>query len=308
MPDTPKPFRVPAPLAAGLGWWVRRLAPADLPIMASTASALEGLRAIEDEVDARMLTEVIGVDPLMTLKLLIHTTQLQRGRRLGEAETVREALVMTGITPFFRDFGPQPTVEQHLADLPEALDGLQRVLHRACRASRFALGFAVHRMDQDAPVIHEAALLHDFAEMLLWLHAPVLALQMQQRQQADPTLRSAAIQRELLGCTLPEVQHALMVQWRLPPLLVQISDDRHAEASQVRNVLLAVRLARHSAASWDNPALPDDVRDIARLLNLGENPTLALLQDLDEDMAPDLPPAPSPAALGGPPSAGAAAG
>ena len=40
----------------------------------------------------------------------------------------------------------------------------------------FALAFAVHRMDHDAPVIHAAALLHDFAELLLWLHAPVLSL------------------------------------------------------------------------------------------------------------------------------------
>jgi hypothetical protein len=48
----------------------------------------------------------------------------------------------------------------------------------------------------------------------------------------------------------------------------------------VRNVLLAVRLARHTAAGWDNAALADDVRDIAALLNLGEAPTLKLLRDI----------------------------
>jgi HD-like signal output (HDOD) protein len=271
-------------LPTDLPGWVRFFQGASLPVLPETAEALELLRATQDEVDARTLTEVIGNDPLMTLKLLIHTTGLQRTRRLGEAETVREALVMIGITPFFRDFGPQPTVNEHLADQPDALAGLQTVLQRAYRASRFALGFAVHRMDHDAPVIHEAALLHDLADMLLWLHAPAVALEMAQRQRADPTLRSISAQRQLLGCTLPDLQHALMLAWHLPPLLVQISDDRHAEATQVRNVLLAVRLARHTAHGWDNPAVPDDVRDLAQLLNLGQEPTLTLLHDLDADM------------------------
>ena len=34
------------------------------------------------------------------------------------------------------------------------------------------------------------------------------------------------------------------------------------------NVSLAVRLARHSAHGWDDPALPDDYVAIGRLLNI----------------------------------------
>jgi HD-like signal output (HDOD) protein len=138
----------------------------------------------------------------------------------------------------------------------------------------------VRRGPCGAQVIHAAAQLHDFAEMLLWLHAPALALQIAERQRLDPTLRSAVIQRELLHIELQDLQQALMRAWRLPELLVQISDERQAASAQVRNVLLAVRLARHTAQGWDNPALPDDVRDIAALLNLGETPTLSLLQDI----------------------------
>jgi HD-like signal output (HDOD) protein len=155
------------------------------------------------------------------------------------------------------------------------------VLERAHRGAKFALAFAVHRMDADAPVIHQAALLHDFAEMLLWCHAPALALEIALRQRLDPTLRSSVAQRDVLRVTLPHLQQALMRTWRLPELLIRISDERHASAAQVRNVLLAVRVARHSARGWDNPAIPDDVRDIAALLNLREEPTLHLLQQLD---------------------------
>ena len=263
------------------GWAARFTAP-DLPVLASTAEAIEGLRPLEDDVDAHLLSETVAVDPLMTLKVLQHVGQLRRGREGSDTETVTASLVMMGITPFFRVFGPQPTVEEHLASRPEALEGFRRVLKRSHRAANFAIGFAVHRFDHDAPVIHEAALLHDFAEMLLWLRAPSLALEIARRQQADPTLRSADVQKQVLNVELHELQHALMLRWRLPALLIRITDHhQHNDSAQVRNVLLAIRVARHSADSWDNAALPDDVSEIASLLQMGVEPTWKLLREID---------------------------
>lgn len=261
--------------------WVRLWRHAEIPILAETAAHLEEMRTREDAVDARLIANCVAADPLMSLKLLVHVSTHRSSRRITDAETATAALVLMGIAPFFRHFGPQPTVEDRLSGLPEALAGLHRVLRRARRGAGFALGFAVHRMDHDAEVIHEAALLHDFAEMLLWCHAPAQALSIAAMQAADPSLRSAAAQRTVLNVELSDVQQALMKAWRLPELLVRISDDHHADSPQVRNVVLAIRLARHTALGWDNPALPDDLRDIAALLNLGHEPALKLLRDLD---------------------------
>ena len=174
------------------------------------------------------------------------------------------------------------TLEGALAGNGPALLGLRQVMRRAHRAARFALAFAVHRQDHDAAVIHEAALLHDFAEMLLWAHAPSLGLEVARLQQATPDMRSADAQRLVLNVDLADLQQALMKNWRLPPLLVQITDDHASHLTQVRNVQLAMRVARHTARGWDNPALPDDVDEIAHLLNLGTEPTLNLLHDLDQ--------------------------
>jgi len=265
-----------------LASWLRAFEQREIPVLTVTAEALEDLRCIEDQTDAHMLAETVSPDPLMTLKLLRHVAAMRQGRGHTDAETATEALVMLGITPFFRDFGAQPSVEQVLDGQVEALAGLRQVLRRAHRAARFALGFAVHRRDHDAALIHEAALLHDFAEMLLWCHAPALALAVQQRQQSQPDLRSCLAQRLLLGIELGELQQALMKAWRLPPLLVQISNDRASHLDQVRNVQLAIRVARHSSQGWDNPALPDDVDEVAALLNLGSVPALRLLRDLNQ--------------------------
>jgi HD-like signal output (HDOD) protein len=271
--------RAPGSLAG----WVALFRPQNLCVLPQTAEALEELRENEDGVDAHLLAEVVSADPLMLLKLLAHVAELRRGREGSDTETATECLVMLGIPPFFRHFGPQPTVTERLAAQPEAMDGFRRVLRKSRRAADFAMGFAVHRMDHDAAVLHEAALLHDFAELLLWLHAPALAVQMAQRQEADPTLRSALVQREVLGTTLAELQHALMLAWRLPALLVHITDNAApGRDAQMRNVQLAIRIARHSSAGWDNPALPDDVRETAALLNMGEDATLRLLHEIDD--------------------------
>ena len=48
----------------------------------------------------------------------------------------------------------------------------------------------------------------------------------------------------------------------------------------MRSVSLAVRLARHTAQGWDNAALPDDVQDVAQLLNLSQAATLQFVQGI----------------------------
>jgi HD-like signal output (HDOD) protein len=274
---------MPARLPRDAAGWVALWRSAQIPVLQDTAEHIEALRPNEDQVDARLLADVVSSDPLMSLKLLAHVSTHRSSRRVTDTETTTAALVMMGIGPFFRHFGLQPCVQDWLRERPDALAGLMAVLVRSSRAARFALGFAVRRMDLDAEVIHEAALLHDFAEMLLWCHAPMLALQIAQRQAQDPSLRSAAVQQELLHAELADVQQGLMHAWRLPELLVQISND-HASAPspQMRNVLLAIRLARHTKDGWDNAAIPDDVAEIATLLNLGVEPTLKLLHEIDE--------------------------
>ncbi len=261
--------------------WTFYLEDAEIPVQEDSAEALEALRLNEDEVDASSLGEVISTDPLMTLKVLAFASANRSANRVTDPETVIEALVMMGISPFFRAFGRQVTLEERLKGQPEALAGLRGVLKRAHRAANFALAFAVHRMDHDAAVIHQAALLHDFAEMLLWVHAPALALEILAAQRADTTLRSSSAQKAILNVELADLQQSLMKIWLLPELLIRITDDKHADHPSVRSVLLAIRLARHTSESWSNPAVPDDVNDIAQLLNLSQAAALSFVRDVE---------------------------
>lgn len=282
--DSTSPPGAPERVPTDLGGWLRRWRDIEIPVLASTSESIEALRAREDDVDANLLGEVISGDPLMTLKVMAYAASHRPPRLITDTESITSTLVMMGIGPFFRNFGPQPTIESTLAEHPQALAGLAAVLERARRAAQFALGFAVHRMDPDIAVIHQAALLHDFAEMLLWCDAPEFALRISAAQKSDPSLRSAQAQQDVLGTDLTRLQQSLMKAWRLPDLLVEIVDDHHTELHSVRTVMLAVRLSRHlcSPQGWHNAALPDDVADVAALLNLSAGATLKLLRSLDD--------------------------
>jgi HD-like signal output (HDOD) protein len=240
------------------------------------------MRGRQDDVDANQIGEMVAGDPLMTLKLMAFAAKNRPSRLVTDLETVTATLVMMGISPFFRAFGVQLTLEDVLGDRLDALEGITAVLERADRAARFALTFAVHRLDPDASVIHLAALLHDFSELLLWCHAPDLALAIREAQRVDSTLRSRSAQLHFLHIELHELQHALMEAWRLPELLVQITDERQVHLPRVQCVSLGVRLARHTADGWDNAAVPDDVTDVARLLNLSPEAASSLLRGMDQ--------------------------
>lgn len=266
---------------ADLPAWTAYFRAAPIAVLRETSDSLEAMRANEDRVDANSIGEMIAGDPMMTLKVLAHASEHRSHRVVTRAETVTAALVMMGISPFFRAFGPQQAIEDRLAAQPGAPAGLARVLRRAHRGADFALGFAIHRTDPNAAAIHAAALLHEFAEMLLWLHAPALALQIQQTQDDDEALRSAAAQRSVLHIELADLQAALVVAWQLPALLTESQGDPQANNSGARTVALAARLARHTAHGWDNAALPDDIAEIATLLNMSPAAALQLAMEIE---------------------------
>ena len=260
--------------------WTSYFQMAPIPVLAQTSESIELLRSNIDKVDANRLGEMISEDPLMTLKVLIVSAAQRSARSTTEVETVIGALVMMGIPPFFAAFGLQQTIDECLANNPQALAGLRETLRRAHRSANFALAVAVHRMDPDAAIIHAAALLHDFAEMLLWCHAPSLALTMSQAPRDDANKRSATAQRKFLNIELAELQQSLFKVWQLPARLTRISDASNAQQPSARTVDLAVRLARHTAHGWTDPAICVDIAEMATLLNLSEAATLLLLEDI----------------------------
>jgi len=268
--------------------WVTVFTNAAIPVLPASVAELEELRQVEDTrgiVDAHMVSQNLGGDPLMTLRVLKQVAQDCTRRQISAPETFTSAVLMQGIGPFFRTQQNVPSITGWLKDHPEGLSGLLKVIKRARKAAHLAITFASHRQDEDADMVQEAALLHDFAEMLLWCHAPKLAQAISERQRADYTLRSAEVQKEVLGIELPDLAHALMEAWSLPELLIKNTDDRHADHPRVKTVMLAVRIARHTQYGWEDPhaqaALPDDIAEVAALLTLSPEAAQRKILEMD---------------------------
>ncbi len=253
---------------SSLEGWTAFFTGAEVPVFRRTIERLAELREREDDLAPAEIADAVREDPLMTLKLLQFGARRRSSRQMTDSETVTSSLLMMGVSPFFRNFADMPCVEDGLGYDPELLSGLNEVVDRAFRAANLALGFAVLRADPDAEVIQEAALLHEFTEMLLWCHAPALALAIRRRQAGQPGLRSAVVQREVLNVELADIERGLMQAWQLPELLADITDARNAHLPRVRNVLVAVDIARHSQHGWENRALPDDFKELGELLNV----------------------------------------
>jgi HD-like signal output (HDOD) protein len=240
-----------------------------LPVLRVTKRHIDEMRENIDRVDARELAKTVLMDPIMTVRVLAFI-QPMRGKSLQhDITTIASAIMMCGIEPFFNRFKDITTTEGILQGVDRhAMLGVLQIIRRAQRAADYAYEWAVWRHDVSMEEVRIAALLHDLAEILVWCFAPKLGLEIQAMQTANPNMRSTEAQMQVIGFTFADIQSSLCKIWHLPELLLQLIDDENAHLPRVQNVSLAVRLARHSAHGWEDPALPDDYTDIGKLLNI----------------------------------------
>lgn len=252
----------------GLENWVAFLSRADIPVLKQTSRDLAALREDQDHLSARGVAQVIAVDPMMTVKVLRYLQTHKHRIQTSEVIQVEQALIMMGVDAFFDKIPALPLVQDVLQGHMDALIHLLHVIHRSHRASEYAYDWAVRMSDLHFEEVRIAALLHDLAEVLMWCFAPQQMLKIRDMQLHDKTLRTRAVQESVFGFSLFDMQKMLVRNWELPELLMTLMDDACSNQQRVRNVVLAVNLARHSANGWDDAALPDDYKDIAELLRM----------------------------------------
>ncbi len=252
-----------------LSEWVGFLTTAEIPVLKQTARNLAILEQDEQNLSARSIAHAVKYDPLMTVKLLRYLQQHKHRNQEHDVVEVEQIVMMLGLETTLNKVSAKPLVEEILGrNNMSALVYLLKTAHRANTASSYAFDWAVRLHDLHFEEIRIAALLHDIAEILMWCFAPNEMLQIRNLQKQDKTMRSAIAQESIFGFTLSKLQLELAVTWKLPQLLITLMDDNCSNLQRVRNVSLAINLARHSANGWDDAALPNDYEEIAKLLHL----------------------------------------
>ncbi len=248
--------------------WVTFLSHAEIPVLKHTLRDLHALREEGDKVSPLAVSIVSTRDPLMTALLLRYLQSHKHRRQTSEVMEVEQALLMLGLEPFFNNVVSKISVEGMLSTQMPALIAVLHVVQRSHRASSYAFDWAVRLRDMHFEEVRVAALLRDLAEILMWCFAPADMLKVAALQLKDKTMRSGKAQEQVLGFRLVALQKELVKEWKLPELMLHLMDADYSEQPRVRNVVLADRLARHSAHGWDDAALPDDYKDIGELLGI----------------------------------------
>lgn len=248
-------------------WWVEQFSRADLPVLERTLTELERIRTDLERVSTQHVSDVVMHDPLMTFKVLRYIQQRRHKSQRVDVTTIAHSLMMAGLNPFLEHFSEQTALQSRLESNPRALEGALTVISRSRHAAMYARDWAVLRHDIEIDEVTTAALLHDFAELLIWCYGAEQAVLMQDLQRKHHS-RSEAVQREVLGFPLIDLQLELAHKLQLPDLLCDLMDERHAHTPRALNVSVAVSVARHSANGWDDAALPDDFAAIGRLIGL----------------------------------------
>lgn len=262
-----------------LAEWVSFLSTVEIPVLKQTARGLSELLKDEENLSARKMGHVIKNDPLMTAKLLRYLQLNKHNKQEHEVAEVEQVLMMLGLESALKKAPTKPLIEDILAtDHRDALVSLLRVTHRAKIAAGYAFDWAVRLNDLHFEEIRIATLLHDIAEVLMWCFAPAEMLKIKALQKQNKALRSHMVQKHIFGFSLSELQSALVIRWSLPKLLITLMDDACANQTRVRNVSLAVNLARHAANGWDDAALPDDYKEIGKLLNLKDEEVMIIVK------------------------------
>jgi len=257
--------------------WVDYLSQAEIPVLKHTAREMAKLQADPDSVSGRAIFSVVIPDPLMVFRVLRYAHTHKSRSQVHDIVQIEHIVMMMGTETFFRALPPKPLVDDILRTNLPALASLLKLIHRGHRASQYAFNWAAILHDLHSEEVGISALLHDLVEMLMWCHAPEKMLKIQALQQADKTLRSHHVQAEVFGFTFAELQHKLLDQCGMTPLLVRLLRDENATEPRARNVIVAVNLARHSSHGWDDAALPDDYRDVAELLHVDVNRAMHII-------------------------------
>lgn len=249
--------------------WVNFLTTAEIPVLKQTARNLALLQQDEQHLNARSFAHVVKNDPLMTVKLLRYMQQHKHQTQQHDVMETEQIVLMLGLENTLKSVPAKPLVEEVLGHSNmNALVYLLKTTHRANLASTYAFDWAVRLHDLHFAEIRLAALMHDITEMLMWCFSPVEMLKIKQLQKQNKSLRSIVAQEKIFGFSLYQLQLELAIKWKLPELLIALMDDHNSNLQRVRNVVLAVNLARHSANGWDDAALPDDYENIAQLLHM----------------------------------------
>ena len=256
----------------GAGQWAAYLEYKDQPIKAASKAALDALESgAEEGLSAHAYAALLLEDPLLALRLLKEANRRLPRRLAKDITTPLGVVLALGTQQFKEQIRIAPEVGADNA-------GFMDCEARASLAARIALAWGALRHDLDPGELAMAALLANAGEIELWAFVPELPQKAMDELHSGHASRSEQAQRQACGFAFLDISLLLIENWTLPQLIKHLI--RGDEGMRARMARLAVNTARHLGNGVDDAALPDDVREAAKLTGANLDVVVGVLPGL----------------------------
>lgn len=262
---------------AGQSWWgatqwAAYLIHQEQPIKAASKIALHEMEvAAGDALSGHAYAGLILDDPMLALRLIKAANDRLPLRMARDITTPLGVVLALGTDALRAQIESAPVV-------PTENSGFMACEARASLAARIAFAWGALHYDLDSGELAMAALLANAGEVELWAIAPDLPQRAQDELKSGRATRSEAAQRQACGFAFLDITLLLIDTWNLPQLIRQLI--RGDEGLRARLARLAMNTARHLSNGVDDPALPDDMREAAKITGSTLTQVIAGLPDI----------------------------
>ncbi len=236
-----------------------------LPVFGHSVRSMLQLRK-EKSAQWKQYGDIILKDPGLILQTLKQLQQSSKKPRAQEIAGMEQAAMLLGLDQVQGLPGNSPRVEKVLQG--QALTGYQRATTRAFHAAYQAWDWAFIKHDTNPDEVLLSALMHDSAELALWVNAPERIHQLRRLTLHD-NMPAAEAQYIALGDSLEHFGRRLAEHWTLPQLVHESLRPEYNNEPRVRGVILAVQLARQTEWGWYSPQVEATLEQIAEYLDSG---------------------------------------
>ncbi|HEB92437.1 MAG TPA: HDOD domain-containing protein [Gammaproteobacteria bacterium] len=233
-----------------------------LPVFTHSVHGFQRLRT-EKTAPWEKYGDIILKDPGLALQTLKQLQQASDKPREQEIASMEQAAMLLGLERVHRLPTECPQIDETLQGL--AREGYPRAVARAFHAAYQAWDWAYIKRDHAPDEVLLSALMHDSAELALWVNAPQRIHQLRRLTLRD-RMPSAEAQYIALGDSLEHFGRRLAEKWNLPQLVHEALRPEYSNEPRVRGVVLAVQLARQVEWGWYSPQVQETLEMIADYL------------------------------------------
>ncbi len=252
---------MPDKLPQGVSEWLTRLADKPLPVLDITRKNINKLVA-NPQLSITQYANPIVYDAGFAMMVFRHVNQQRDKAGRRPLSTLDNALSHFG-QQAFKDFLKKTASFEELKLTEKNQQGYRRVMQQACHAALQARDWAQLRNVLQPEETQLAALLQGVTELMLWCYGDDTMPRIEHFAYVDKKPYAEAA-KEVLGCSMNQLGHALAEAWKLPEMTLDGLSDKADDFTLATGVSLAYQLARCVELNWYGKTMQQLIERIAK--------------------------------------------